>query len=1158
MKRQSIVGKIKTATAWAMAVAMPVLVSKLAYADVVDPVKPGHNQISGINVASGVTNLTEDISAADGGEFRKIGSGTLAVPFSTANTKCPWSGKVSVLGGSLKFSSAASAALGEPPAVFQKAAVWLDASTGVVVTNEAGCVSKWVDVRDAASPDAPTHVYATPAWGSLAPDKSSVPVKTTKDGRTALYFGGLHSGKFMRLSSEVPEVTHQFAVHGVYDCFGAVIGSYNRRYNMALSIRDNVGALPYPVSYHFIGQMELVPDLAAARHCLDGEVFDPFTTGPKHGFQLLSSHFMHKLTSVGQIFRANSEWQTINYEDRNANCVQGGDYVSEIVVFTERLSSGEIEDVTRYLMCKWNLSSTPESGPMPLPTSGTVTVAKDSTVEFAVPGGADAPFVDIEGSGLLKKSGSGTLELGPGNGRDGVSMSLEGGTILSRGGRPLPVAIAGGERYTASVYNVLSGSNRTRESDIASGSTLVKAADAANGVAVKAGDDWLRVNAVSSGVKRLKVNAGVLQLESKTTTTNAAAGAIDVAVPNADFEQPYSFDGLNAGRLYTTAEGVNGWRSSLGGRSAFVSFLDPNAATWFGTTVGYRPKPTSGSQVLLILDGAETDITFPKDGDYDLEFYASSRYGTGKGLANRGSFIRVFVVQDGVTKSVGDTVFPSGLAFTRFRVKMDGMKAGPAVLQLGGGRFNTLEDTPMVDDIRITYVGRRPVESAFHVPNGDFEPVTLLNRYPRCLQAWTLLNTVSGWTFGCDNQIVGDAATNALSGVVSPAFLDNVSAGYLLSDRTSDPYGSQSLLLAKTGGYASTTFMAPKGRFRLRGSFARRPWNFKTGSTDQCADAGTAKVKATLTLADSTSINLGTVSVVSRYDHRQTWGTSFEIPDAQSVTLTLEQTEDLAATTVDDLVFVTEAEELADNLFRVPDAEGSSSVFNAAWQCTNDRTYWNYSSAGQQAYEKGENTIHYGFSAFEGANAFSFIQKAEMTQTINVPEAGLHRFTCHVRTRASDLLYGGNDIRFWYVRQGSTETNVIDTLSATYAVNFLEKSWLVDFAEPGAYTFGMSSLGVASSPSTRACQTFLDGLSLRRVTESVADVPELDAETSVEVVEGARLVLDFPGTNTVRKVVYNGVRLPTGPVNAKLYPEFVGGIGTLMVAPPRGFVITFQ
>ena len=60
------------------------------------------------------------------------------------------------------------------------------------------------------------------------------------------------------------------------------------------------------------------------------------------------------------------------------------------------------------------------------------------------------------------------------------------------------------------------------------------------------------------------------------------------------------------------------------------------------------------------------------------------------------------------------------------------------------------------------------------------------------------------------------------------------------------------------------------------------------------------------------------------------------------------------------------------------------------------------------------------------------------------------------------------------------------------------------------------------------------------------------------IADGARLVLDFPGTNTVKKVVYNGVRLTTGLVNAKLYLEFVGGMGTLMVAPPRGTVIVIQ
>lgn len=69
-----------------------------------------------------------------------------------------------------------------------------------------------------------------------------------------------------------------------------------------------------------------------------------------------------------------------------------------------------------------------------------------------------------------------------------------------------------------------------------------------------------------------------------------------------------------------------------------------------------------------------------------------------------------------------------------------------------------------------------------------------------------------------------------------------------------------------------------------------------------------------------------------------------------------------------------------------------------------------------------------------------------------------------------------------------------------------------------------------------------------------APTPDLPAELSVEVVSGATLDLDFPGTVKLRRLRL-GSSLVGGIVSAATHPEYISGTGSLQVPPPETVII---
>lgn len=412
----------------------------------------GDGRTGGVKVPAGESvELADVVLLGDGGVFCKTGSGTLEVPMAKVDRQAGgW--EIRNCAGEMRLVAGEDTTAPEVPSVItEKAALWLRADSAVVTNGTDGAtgfVKRWVDVRDLGNSDSPRQVYAMPEWGSMAPaeNRGLPPVLVETNGTAALYFGGNTSGRYMRLSSEVKNIRQSFVVHGMYDCWGAVLGnSHSRKAMIPDTYKGSVAAAE--LTRHFSLRTELSPAYSSARYRLDGEEFDPFTVPPRTGFQLLEMDFPAQSDSVDCIFR--SGFETVVDKDTGLDKqVQGGDYVSEIVLFTNVVSEAERLEVERYLMRRWSLART-DNAP------GTVTAAADSVVEIFADEGEVFPAVNLKGGGVFRKTGAGT-QVRVDEIADGVKrLEVEEGALVLGGGvqkrsdfaveSPEPVLVVNGD-----------------------------------------------------------------------------------------------------------------------------------------------------------------------------------------------------------------------------------------------------------------------------------------------------------------------------------------------------------------------------------------------------------------------------------------------------------------------------------------------------------------------------------------------------------------------------------------------------------------------------------------------------------------------------------------------------------------------------------------
>lgn len=1115
------------------------------------PVSAGYRETVGIAVAAGVqTALTERVALSADGRFIKAGDGTLTLPVSAVDSSV--SPTVHVLGGTLALTATSlpTADASTPSEVIaRKAAFWVDAANGqgLVATNgesSSAYAARWCDRRE-TNLSAPTMWYAEPWWtNSTSSALWGVPPSVqTVDGRRTVFFGGKNSSQCMLFckdgkTAKLSGVRDVFLVIGVTNCLGLVLGHYGDPGSPFF----NTEVETWPVKRFHYPRNDVGVDSYVARFYLDGMRFDPFTVGPKRGFQLYERHHVEDIradTGAMAFFTG--------YSDKKS--CEGGDYLCEAVIFTNRLTEVERLDVRRYLMAKWGLPHVQRTETPMQRNYATFATSSNATVEVTVDGADAMDDIRLSGEGTLVKKGSGTLTLGP---SDAVpfsgTLNLEDGAVATRGGRIPSVRLASGTRLTSREVNTSSAAPDTSEGQSAAATTVTMHGDAGDGTVVKDGAGPARVRSIASDVKRLKVTEGQLVLDSGNAAhTFSPASAVSATIPNHDFEQRpanlYRGDAPYAQSYRLDA--ASGWTALNGASDAVVLTSVPSSSGDKWGTWCSHPCP-QGTNVLYLISnaGAYTTVTFPADGYYQGSVLASVRW---RDDEPKYSPVDVFLGTDLSSTNVIGTVVGAmknvgAQDFRRYYFRTPYVEAGKAYV-FGVKSREKVDAGIALDDFRLDLIpDGESQQAAYKIPNGDFEQIGPI------AHMWRLTNgcTVAGWTF-CDWLVKSVPA-------VAVALPSTICGSGRLFSAADVVWNSVQMALA-SNSWIETTFTPPAGTYWLRGRMADWPANWE-GTT--LAAVG-ATIRATVTRS-GTTIELGSQVASSHMLSGCVWPNAFTVDGAMPVTLRIEQAGNNSVALVDDfeLVAAMTDELLADT-------------------STEDKTKWNplnpaapklVPDGAQSGYLRDYDGIvtvnsvqepfvkYWGHNRFVGDRYIFLAQNGGMQQAVTIPQSGIYRLTYHERSRVTPS-NGGNPVRAWIRSEDGSYTNFISKSTRYICTNFVEHSFMFNMPSAGRYVLAFQGTGYNWMTNPKEdLEALVDGVSLKHVAQTPTDVPDVPARMRISVSEGAMLALDFPGTIHTGTVTLGGRRV-VGRIDSSTHPDFICGMGAIE-ARPEGAVIVIR
>lgn len=1142
----------------------------------------GFREIGGVQVEEGAKTLSAKLMISPEGEFVKTGAGTLEVPMSRIDTSAPYS--VTVAGGKLSMSGASAASSTEPPEVVRtKAAFWTDASE----LQEGDSVTVWSDKR------------ADGEWSAVARYRNAPvetpPVVAVTNGIKGIYFGG-KSGKWMRFLKDGADATlenvhHFFVVHGVFNWWASVLGKVGGMENAQDSRGQGIltselasgGTIPFsqknndPVMFG-ARRGELDQRHFQARFYLDGRLVDPYSTSARCGFQLLE----------GDLLSAPSPYDAFyfNYFETYSGDVPGGDYICEAIFFTERLSETERLEVERYLMAKWNLPQTiakdtanAGTASVALPRgTGTVLTAAGASVEVDVAEGAESVPLAFTGSGNAVKKGAGTLVVGASDSVPGTgTLSLEEGDVIIRGGAMPPVHLGAGEAWRTERHpndarqklNDFTDANLIH--DLSSGLRVSKTAT--NGTAaIKSGMGELRATGLKEAVKRLVVAEGALNLSSRETPLAEIAplcDEIEVYVPNHSFETP--FDVRDYNRSLNMGAYSNEWHclnESNYNKMQFVT-LEPRIDAW----TSYRFP--DGTNALLLVDDAyaETEVTIPRAGEYEFTFFATSRFGAEvKHPESWGAAARSVVDVMFAGRAVGRCQVNKS-EFVRFRYRFIASETETGVpVRLG---FRTIRsengNCMIIDDLHLRAVAVSARRDAVKVPNGDFEKSDAL-RYDGVAGIPVYLSrdmVADGWTFSLADGVPFQNPTNgfvAISTPGTPAYAgwQNQTPFFPFADS-----GLGAHVLAFVGKYGiaeSAPFALPTGRWLLRGRIAGNPAILKSSVDSSDFDCrATPLVNAEIIRADGTECSLAYAHTpfcryMSHLPKPCIWTNAIEVAESENVRVRLSSTAAGAGVTLDDLEFIS-ADAALPELNLVPDPGFEN--LGRSWEA--------YVAPGGEMYERTygtatfwntTDTYAFGYAFFDGDCCGRLLNRTGVRTRVAFPAAGLYRLTMHLRPRADET--SNHNPVFAFVQTDGGTTNEICRIDVPTVQNYIEYSRLFWVTAPGSHSLCIEGMGVPSGRYNDAWKdtadktTLVDGVSVFKVDASAQLPPSIQGRVRIDVAEGAKLVLDYPGVVSVTGVTLGGVRIRgESIIDAKSHPEYVSGIGALRIVP-HGSVMSIR
>ena len=885
----------------------------------------------------------------------------------------------------------------------------------------------------------------------------------------------------------------------------------------------------------------------------------------KSGFQLWETHFLD-YTGTADNF----------YNHKGSSGRQGGDYLSEVILFTNDLAVVERLQVQEYLLEKWGLAGTARTT-----RDVAVTVAPDAVAGIANAVALEFPtstITRLRGVGTLEKTGAGelTLDYRSLDVRDFEGeFDLAGGSAFVRRGSVPALKLAGGDAVTFGATSKTGASNTSVAGYELYGFGLVKTA---NGVASnrieKNGAEEIRVHSIPNGVEQLNVKAGDFALVATPAGNLVADGTLCAEIPNSDFEQSFVPNSSCNSRSLGTSSAVNHWKGSGGsGVTAFIaenySPSDTGSSSPHGrATISPFPIRQGFNALSIGNDGYAytTEAVFPKSGFYEMTVLESSRFHTSGIISSDANFLAnpgydVMIGDDWASaQPVAHRAVANAGNYVEIMIPLGYVEAGTKTFGFKGPQWST-GSTLLLDDIKVRFVGERQPLGLVAIPNGDFESVT--NRliaaggsnnqamYP----ARTNANEAIGWTFENSNTAVPAAAV--VAAYCSPATSkSNYSASgnkelMPFGDHADGLSGSFFLSLYGTAGSAKTSFSVPAGVYRLKGKVAQ--WGGKINGAN--ARNERPSVVATATVGGQ-AVALGSVATG---DHRMleyAWPNLLTVAQDGVVELSLAAGAAADSLLVDNLMLESvasgngdEKELIANCSFEKEDA-GNGGASIDGWTGVSPSFGSTPVSVVNPQYDyqttPGNNTpSQFGQTPYDGIAYARIYNDGGVYQTLSL-DPGLYRLSFATHSRGNTG-YGRNPIRAWL---GDSSGNLVAEIGETKvnSVADIEHVWHFRVATRGTYRLYLQGTDYwkaqYASDSRQHC-TMLDGVSLRKVRDELA-APELPDTLKIVVAEGARLRLDYDGTVDVGRLLLggNGVR---GMVSATTHPDYIQGRGVLNV-----------
>ena len=1110
-----------------------------------DLVVDNHERLS-VVVTNGNVSADSIFSAPKAAAIEKTGTDALTLSVNAIQTREPV--PVRVLEGTLNVVPGTDPGL-EQPACLQRAALWLDATQADTLVPPDGAtgdeVARWYDVRETCTDGTwSANYYCAAAKVSFVTNEVSpgvwekvirYPVKKTAltNGMDYVDFNGKSSGSWMRLLGKgrgdlaaLNNIHHVFYSGCISKTWGFPLGA-NSGQTVFWHPQGAAGGL------YTLALNSTPPGVYAGTTRWNGKDIAPYSTTPSAGPFLHEWHAGHVLGTFGNFFNDRNIWSTQN----GFRC--GGDALGEVVVFTNRLSAAERMALGEYLLRKWTRKARTLSFDVSAATNGTVSV---STGASAI----------ITGAGNVQAAAGAEVVYSPKEPAAGMLHVGEGKANVFAG--ELPFAFKPGDALTAKQNScgVLITSNAPNASLVADGAaTLALSATSS-----------VRVASLPEGMKRLSARGlgEVILSAPRDDLAPKAGGDIFATMPNADMEAwqststTYGQSALGTYYNWTLSSRPAGWLYFLN-----LTNAKAGTGTWVvdgGTKSKFRydDYPFQGNVVMALKQGlvVENTVTFPQAGDYELTFLSFGR-ADGNFEQYAGGQVKMSLVRNGVTNEIGTAMGYVEHATRRQRFRIRGVEAGAYTFVLnhdvGTGDAHTI-----LDDFRFRLITDPETETIVRPPNGDFERANI----PFATRATiSNANTVADWTFATSGQATPDVCVVTRGMIATVTYLDAESAWG----------GIQLALYGASAAITSSPFALPPGTWRLRcrmgGMFYsdERKWNEKGTNRPR-------NLQAWL-VADGVATSLGTTG---EYSDPALVTVTFNAPitltAATNVQLVVQQVKADASSTVacaiiDDLEF----EQLV--LHETFDT-------TAGWTFKAIKDGTSYTSKSEvivrdpaRALPTINATYPYAYGLTYGVNkkALEFCQCGTAEKQVTFYKAGTYRLDFSSRSRVwiyatPDMGYSGNQLAFYLV-DGNNVTNEFYRSPSIYSTNFVFRSALFNVPAAGTYTFGMKSLNglpQADGSHLRVGRNATDVLAMvDQVMIEKADetrVPDIPETLALEISDGARLRLDFAGTNRIDTLRLNGKSV-AGFIDASHPSGLVSGIGCLEVRP-KGTVIMFR